>query len=379
MNIRGLSTILLILFYCGNAVATPQYEFYGIIKATTLYSSSPLNSFSYVNPSAPTGAAPDQGLSVEEKNSSLWTQQVAQSRMGVNIQEDQLLGNFEIDFINFALSSPTTETRPRLRRAFVRYWINENHSFQLGQDWDTFSPGRPETLDYVGLYFNTGNVGFMRQQVKWIFKSNDLESHLSLGLPGKNPGSETNGLEISSFPALAYSLRFCGFELSTFYASIKPENSSRTDVLGIDTSFNYKLGDSFNFLASLYWGKNLGDAGLLGISHLTSQGDLTELGGFINLKWSSRSVGQWVLGYGFSTLDNKEKADSYNYNVTSQKIIENGIIQNELLRLFNSLSLTDRVKLSTEISFFKTTRQQNLNTNMRHNALTVESGFLYSF
>src|SRR5690606_21072894 len=136
----------------------------------------------------------------------IWTMQVQQSRAGVNITQDDVFGNLEFDFINFAQSSPTTESRPRLRRALVGYSVNESNKIQIGQDWDTFSPSKPNTLDYVGLFFNAGNTGFMRQQIKWTYAQDSLKSELSIGMPGKNPSPEYNQIETTSIPVIAYAI-----------------------------------------------------------------------------------------------------------------------------------------------------------------------------
>ncbi len=356
-----------------------SYDFYGILKATSFYSSKPLNSFSYVNSSAPTGAATDQGQPVSFKNSGTWSQQVAQSRAGVNVSEDKLLGNFEIDFINFAVSSPTTESHPRLRRAFVKYSISESHSLQMGQDWDTFSPARPTTLDYVGLYFNAGNVGFMRQQVKWLYHSKSFSSELSLGLPGKNPSTEYNGLETDSSPALAYAFGFADFSFSALYASIQPTGFMRTDVFGAEISFNPNLTDSLKLSVSLYTGQNLNNAGILGISHTLQNKDLQELGGLVNLSYSAGSWGAWTLGYGRAELSNPENSGTYNFDTTSLKIVENGILKNEVIRAFNKISLTKKLSVASELSYFKTTRNLTNTFEQTNEALSLESGFLYVF
>ena len=131
--------IYIVLFQPIICFADIDYNFYGIVKATALYSNRPLSSFAYLNSSAPTSAGETTGVVGVNSNEDIWTMQVAQSRVGVDLIQEDIFGNLEFDFINFAQSSPTTESRPRLRRAFVGIAINNNNKLQIGQDWDTFS------------------------------------------------------------------------------------------------------------------------------------------------------------------------------------------------------------------------------------------------
>lgn len=90
---------------------------YGFVKTSIMYGANPILSFSNTNMVAPTAAG---NQSVYNQGNDRTSFQVAQSRMGANIKANQKTsGTIEIDFIDFSQSSPTTQTRPRLRRIFI--------------------------------------------------------------------------------------------------------------------------------------------------------------------------------------------------------------------------------------------------------------------
>lgn len=360
------------------AQAKVEFAPYGILKTTALYATKPVTSFTGINPSAPTSAAYSGNLANYLQNQDLWSFQAVQSRAGADITQDDVFGNLEFDFIDFGVSSPTVEAKVRLRKAYAGYKINEYNRIQIGQDWDTFSPAKPKTLDLVGLYFNAGNTGFMRQQAKWIYHSDDFSGELSVGLPGKNPTAEYNSLETSASPALAYNVNWRGLGIAMFHSSIKYENFKRTQQTGYSVSYTKDLSERWHVNAEFYMGQNLNDAGILGISHSIAGRSLKEMGGYFNATYDSESLGSFTLGYGQAQLLDYDQAGVYNYDLTLKKIKEDGILKNQLGRLYWNYKIAGSLSLCAELSYFQTTR--NLGTMAAVNeSITAESGFMFNF
>lgn len=370
--------VIVIVDWASLVQAKVEFAPYGILKTTALYANKPVSSFSFVNPSAPTSAAYTENMASHLRDQGLWTFQVVQSRAGVDIIQENVFGNLEFDFIDFAVSSPTVEAKPRVRRAFAGYKINEYNRIQIGQDWDSFSPAKPKTLDLVGLYFNSGNTGFMRQQAKWIYKTSDFSGEFSIGLPGKNPTSEFNTVETTASPALAYNANWDGFGIAMYHSSMKFQNQTRSQQTGYSISYTHTFLEKWNIISELYYGQNLNDAGILGISHAVVGRDLKEMGGYLNLTYDSEITGSWTIGYGQAQLLDYRDAGVYTYNTTLKRITEDGILKNQIGRLYWSYKLAGTLSLVTELSYFQTTR--NLGSFVAMNeSLTAESGFMFNF
>jgi hypothetical protein len=354
---------------------------YGRIKATTLYADKAVNSFDRVNASAPTAASITTGVTTGLSNTdNFWTFQVAQSRFGSDFEKGQVFGNLEFDFIDFGISSPTTEAKPRLRKAYAGYKINDHSQIQMGQDWDTFSPLAPNLLDYVGLHFNSGNAGFMRQQLKWRYNTDSIKTELSLGMPAKNPNAEYNYIENSTSPALAYMIDWQGLGASLFYATIKKPGFERKNIQALNLFYKGKLSDKINLITEAYWGQNMNDAALLTISHITAAGrDLKEMGGYINTTYDSETCGAWTLSYGLAKLINDQDAGTYTYDVAAKKISEDGILSNQLARIYWKMPIEGGLSFATEISYFNTKRNMGASLSQSTSTYSIESGLLLMF
>jgi len=106
-----------------------------ILKADTTGSTRGIESFGNMSLISPTNASPS---SVNNSARGALTFQVAQSRVGTLIENGDIKGQLEFDFMNFGTASPTTQSHPRVRIMKVEYSINPNHKVSLGQEWDLF-------------------------------------------------------------------------------------------------------------------------------------------------------------------------------------------------------------------------------------------------
>lgn len=352
-------------------------DFYGRIKASAIYASQPVDSFSFVNPSAPTAASFDQEIaSISDQD--LLSMQVAQSRIGTKIRKGKTIGVVEADFINFALSSPTTDSRPRLRRAFIKHTLNEKNYFSIGQDWDTFSSLAPNIFNYVGLDFTAGNLGFMRQQLKWHYGDQSSYHEFSLGMTGKNSNPTQGDIEYAKSPLFAYSFAYKNSGISVFHTQLRDSDFGRTSSYGINLFSQKSILGSLVVTTELYYGANLSDAGMQGLSSRNGDEDIKEAGGYINLTYLMEEFGELSLSYSKAKVQNSEDISNFSFDTTDEKITSSGISTNSTARLFWKLPIDERVFIANEISHYMTSRRLN-GTSSDNCSTTIESGMLMYF
>ncbi len=65
------------------------------------------------------------------------------------------------------------------------------------------SPLAPHTYNYVGHYFQSGDIAFMRIQAQLIARSGDWEHGFALGLPSNNNAASDGLLELGILPTFA--------------------------------------------------------------------------------------------------------------------------------------------------------------------------------
>ena len=257
---------------------------YGFLLPNAVLSSQGLESFSQPNSSAYT-AALNPAFRKSQADSML-TWQVAQSRMGIKILEEEgaaaspgaqtsdthASGALEFDFIDFSRSSPTTTSLPRLRRAYVHLKTDSGWDFQLGQDWDLISPLAPFTYNFVGHYFEGGDIAFMRIQAMAILSHGHWESGFALGMPNQNSTSSATGIENGKWPTLAWRETFTGladhkFGFSVLAAAIEPAASDPARILGgAFTLFAEGKEGSTQWVTEAYVGQNTANLGMQGLS-----------------------------------------------------------------------------------------------------------------
>jgi hypothetical protein len=264
-----------------------ETKLYGFLKTSVTYADQSINSFSNTNLVAPTSAG-NQSINASGNDRS--TFQVAQSRLGVKLSFDsKTRGLVEADFIDFTKSSPTTQARPRLRRLFVERDLGQNWSVGLGQDWDTFSPLRPETFDIIGLYFNGGNIGFIREALKLrkTFSSGSFE--LALGQANKNTAAGTTDVEEKHQQSLAANgeIKFTdnfSLSLSGIIGSKLSYSQGKKNPFGLTLGATYQEGDN-KFVFESYTGKGLSEMNML---DLPGSNFATSSGGYLTYKiWSA--------------------------------------------------------------------------------------------
>lgn len=376
--------IPLSLTLLGSAQAATQKgfdaEFYGFVKASAMYATEALGSYNNINMSAPTHAVAHESPNDKTGRMSF---QTAQSRAGVNLKKgDNLSAKLEFDFIDFAKSSPTTQMNPRVRIASVTYQ-QDNHKFIIGQDWDLFSPVSAYTFDYVGLYFQAGNVGFMRQQAQYLNTQGKWEFGAALGMAGNNPGITDNDLELGKAPTYSarasYALSNGRVGVSGIYSRLKyAVNDSHHETYGLNAFLENVFGE-LSVKTEAYYGQNLNNIGALAIGKGNSTEDVREFGGHLsaNYKLSPKHIP--FAGVGLARVDNSTSLPAFSHNnPTTSPISAPGIKSNFLSRVGWEYKVTDDLSWMSELSRYETASKMTA-SNQNNIAYGLETGVQLRF
>ncbi len=357
-------------------------EAYGFIKASSMYADSALASYNNINLSAPTHAAPE--TRPQDKTSRMGFQ-TAQSRFGVNMKKgDNLSAKLEFDLIDFNKSSPTTQMNPRVRIAAVTYaW--DNKKVVVGQDWDMFSPVTSFTFDYVGLFFNAGNTGFMRQQVQYLQTHGEWELGGALGMAGNNPGVTDGNLETAKSPTYAVrltrKLENGRVGISGIYARLKyeatGENGTTHDSYAGNAFYEQILG-ALSIKSEAYYGQNLNNIGTLAIGKGTQTSDVKEFGGTLTGSYKLTETNSVFGGVGLARIDNKATLTPFVLGTTNV-ITSPGIASNLLSRVGWEHKITPDFSWITEFSRYETKAKIADNNYQLNIAYGLETGIQLRF
>lgn len=355
---------------------------YGFIKASVMSADHALASFNNINESAPTLAIARTRAVDHNSRTSF---QVAQSRFGATItKSEKVSGRFEFDFIDFSKSSPTTQMLPRVRRAVVTY-KGEGWHTDIGQDWDLFSPTGAYTYDIVGLYFNAGNTGFMRQQAQFHRDLPNWQLSAAMGMAGNNPGTADSNLETSNSPT--YSVRakrllgdmVLGY--SAIYARLNyaDSNDRWSEAYGNNLFFE-KENSAWGLKAELFQGQNLANIGALSLARGTSTSDVREWGGFLSAQKILADGDKIFGGVGVDRIDNKGSLEST--SISAAGVVNSnrtGARSNFLARVGYDHVVEKDFSWVVELSRFET--NSKLSATQYHTYVThaLETGILWKF
>lgn len=342
-------------------------QIYGRLKTNWMHSSQVLNSFTHPNMSAVTSAT-DLDTYTGDKGSRS-TFQVVQSRIGTKFKPHKnIKGVFEVDFVDFSQASPTTSTHPRLRRAFLLHQLSDKFSLQIGQDWDLFSPLKPTTVNYVGNYYNAGNISFMRNQVIGRFDVDHNQFAMAIGQAGRSSSPTDTELEVKQRTSLAmlYTRTFknSSVQLSGITAD-REFSSGLKKVWG--GSFGFTYHNSFiNFKSEFYTGEGLSKIALLS---LPNKNFGHESGGFFTLEYKIKEKHRLYLGAGVALAESPSSAI---YDSTNQNYTNLGAKRNQNIKLGHSVNV-DLVKYYTEVTQYRTKYKNEFT------ATSIELGTLLYF
>jgi hypothetical protein len=262
---------------------------YATIKPTVIASSAAVESFSQPNASAIT-AAGNPVLATAPADPRL-TFQVAQSRAGVWLNEKGVVrGQVELDFIDFTKASPTVASLPRLRIAKVEWAPTDAFTLMVGQDWDLHAPVNAHGSNMVGARFQSGNLAFMRQQIKAVGRLGDFELGGAIGMEGANVTSKDAAFELSGVPTFALRGAWLVGKgkvgLSGIVTSLRLNLGAPTErraMAGGVTAFADVTFGRTTVRGELSAGQNMANLGLLSLGQGGPK-DVGEWGGFVSVR-----------------------------------------------------------------------------------------------
>lgn len=330
-----------------NPTDVPALKFYGFIMPQLIVATHAMASFSQTNLSAITEAA--QGS--ERGRASFQTQQ---SRLGFNYKAaPDVRAKVEVDFIDFAKSTPTVQAYPRLRLLKVEYDLDPKTTIFMGQDWDLFSPLTSYTYNLVGGHFRSGNAAFIRHQLGVISQQiANFELAASIGFPVANASPSDQAPELEQQPVYQARVgtKFGNSKLSVsgIYARYAFEPIAATAQLsalegsssGADVSFE-TTWDRFEVRAETFFGHNLANLGTLTLGLARrSLNDVDELGGFLSIRYKFERSSVFG-GFGIDQILNQD-------SIVEKAQSVNGIRSNQQIRLGYDWELSPKFKAYVE-------------------------------
>jgi hypothetical protein len=377
---------------------------YGILRPLVSFSGRAVESFSNPNQSAPTAAA-NPALATLPNDSRL-SFQVAQTRFGMWIGEKTpLRGHLEFDFIDFTRSSPTVQSLIRLRIATVEFDPIDKVTLIAGQDWDLYAPINAHGMNLVGTHFQSGNTGFMRNQLKALYKLNDkLELAAAIGLAGNNAAFRDASLELGRMPtfavratALLGKLGRVGVNGIATRLRLSPGPNERFTFAGAAGLFGELAPtDTTQVRFEGYLAQNLANLGSLGLSQATLKEDIREIGGFVSVRQTVLNRHAVYGSFGTAQVFNgSDVAPSYAYAAAAMGATPAlgsatlagtgpGIRWNDKALIGYDFKPVKALAIAAELFWFKTRHQlQEVDVSRINNptrkAFGADVGMVYSF
>jgi hypothetical protein len=376
---------------------------YGILRPIVSFAGRAVESFSNPNQSAPTAAA-NPALATLPNDSRL-SFQVAQTRFGMWIGEKTpLRGHLEFDFIDFSRASPTVQSLIRLRIATVEFDPIAKLTLIAGQDWDLFAPINAHGMNLVGTHFQSGNTGFMRNQLKVLYKLTDnFELAGAVGLAGNNAAFRDASLELGRVPtfavratALLGKLGKVGIDGIATRLRLSPGPTERYTFAGAAGLFGELAPtDTTQVRFEGYIAQNLANLGALGLSQATLKNDIREIGGFVSVRQTFLNRHAVYGSFGTAqTFNGDDVAPSYAYPLAAGVMpalgsgtlagTGPGIRWNDKALLGYDFKPLKALSIGLELFWFKTRHQlQAVDvariSNSTRKAFGADVGMVYSF
>ena len=269
----------------------PLVRIYGTLDARVVLSSDAVESFGQPNAVAITAAG--NPVLADSPASPRYTFQVAQTRLGLRVKEQgPLSAQVEIDFVDTSKATPTVASMPRLRIARAYWKVTSRHTLALGQDWDLHAPMNPHGINLVGALFQSGNSGFMRQQIQYLYDSGDVEAGAALGFPFPNNAAKDSLAELAVPPTLSVRAGYrsgrnrvgvSAIATSLLFGRGTPQ-AQRAPAYAFAFFAELLPGDTTNIRLELNAGQNGANLGLLTLSHGAVEGNIREAGGFLSVR-----------------------------------------------------------------------------------------------
>ncbi len=279
-----------------------EFNFYGFLKADLIYQSWEMN-----NLYAGRWPQPD----MEEYDNSYTTLTAQNSRFGFRWKGPRMFSNFNINGrLEWDLfdGSNNSSMRFRTRLAYLE-WKNLGSSILMGQQWDLFSPLNPTTLNTNGNFWNVGNMGLRRGQLRYTYMGSPVEFALMMGDPGSVGGMQSNlpvfqgrvGFKLGE--GAAYKFGFSGVSGSEDFGD------DDAGIMGLGVDLNLTFGGGFCIKGEFATGENLNAFGSRADVYSEDVDDFEGqevTASWIELVYSNDKIMAWG-GYGMESLTDDEQ------------------------------------------------------------------------
>lgn len=287
------------------------FRIYGTVKPTVIVSSDAVESYGRSNASATTAAGnPVLGTLADQAR---FTFQAAQTRFGFWVNEKgPFRGQLEFDFLDFGKASPTVAMNPRVRIANAQWVPSPNFTLLIGQDWDLYSPVNPHGSNLVGARFESGNSGYMRQQIKAMGRLGNFELAGALGLAAPNAAERDGAIELGLLPTFAARAAWLPnpvsrVGLSALVTQLRFAPGTATARNAVAGAANLYLDLTLaktNVRGELYLARNGANLGMLTLGQGSAGSDVDEWGGYVSARQGLTDMHFLYCDVGFARVLN---------------------------------------------------------------------------
>lgn len=307
----GSWVLLLLLLPCLSAFAdvtllktdSNTFNFYGFLKFDGAYQDFKMNSLTAPRyPLADTEANDDDSTNFTAMNSRFGLKWSGPSlASGTAVQ-----GVLEWDLFD---ADSRNQMKFRTRLAYLEL-KGKSYSLIAGQHWDLFGAGLPKTLITNGFYWQTGNTGFRRAQIRYtrFFESGELA--FSLGDPGTSEAIYSGMPLITGRYAFKFGEKKGG--VIGIAATYGEEDFAAGDVAisGLALDFKVPMGNALSLMGEVAQGENLKTFLSRAGTFTDADGDLNgqeSLEGWVELAYTAEKM-EFYLGYATAIFDEDEVA-----------------------------------------------------------------------
>lgn len=179
----GLLVLCMIPFTTYGIELAENFDLYGFVKLDMHYQDGGMNSIL-----APRYAKPGEGnLAFTAMN----------TRFGFKWKGKEIGKGWKIAAqLEWDLFDGASANQMKFRTRHANFTLgNKNSTFLFGQFWDVFAPLGPTTLMTNGYFWQVGNVGFRRAQVRYTYSSKSVVFSISANDP-TSPGARASEMPI---------------------------------------------------------------------------------------------------------------------------------------------------------------------------------------
>jgi hypothetical protein len=262
----------------------------------------------------------------------------------------------------------------------------------MGQDWDLVSSTLPFTYNFVGHYFESGDIGFMRMQFIGLKKHGDWESSFALGMVTQNSTSGPTGVELGEWPTLAFRQTYLGLEGTKFgasmlVASLRPSATDSFRIFGgaFALTGEGKISDT-SWISKVYVGQNTSNLGMLGLAFGDRSHPRTrEAGFYLSAKQPVSETTRIFGGVGGAfVLDPNDMSSSYKYDAGKPVLNSTGpgIERNLTARIGVDHDIAKSLVVFSELAYLDTRHHlavTDAGTDPARTAWVLNSGVMLTF